>query len=74
MDKTPSLDAICLNLHIIRTCLAQASQEIKCALAAADKGHQNRAIGHMLEVPDRLESAKTLCDAILRIHRNSRTS
>jgi hypothetical protein len=70
MDKQHSIDAIRANLQVVYNSLFKASQEIAEAISAINKGNQNRAIGAMLEVPDRLDTAKTFCDAIMRIHRN----
>ena len=71
MNKTESFDAIRVNLQVIYSCLQKASQEIVEAINSINKGNQNGAIGAMLEVPDRLDAAKTFCDAIIRIHRNT---
>jgi hypothetical protein len=71
MNKTESFDAIRVNLQVIYSCLQKASQEVVEAINSINKGNQNGAIGAMLEVPDRLDAAKTFCDAIIRIHRNT---
>jgi hypothetical protein len=73
MNKEQSINAIRANLQIIYSSLHKASQEVLEAIDAIDNGgNQNRAIGAILEVPDRLDAAKTFCDAIMRIHRNYR--
>jgi len=72
MNKQQSVDAIRANLQVVYNNLFKANQDIAAALSAINEGKQNLAIGCMLEVPDRLEAAKTFCDAIIRIHRYSR--
>ncbi len=72
MHKDHALDAIRANLHIIHSYLHAGNQEVMQAMAAIDEGNQNGAVGAILDLPDRLDGAKTFCDAILRIHRHSK--
>jgi len=72
MDKTQSLNTIRANLQVIYSYLHKADQEVLQAMAAIDEGNQNGAVGAILDLPNRLDGAKTFCDAIMRIHRNSR--
>lgn len=73
MHKDHSLHAIRANLQIIYSYLHTGNQEIMQAMTAIDEGNQNGAVGAILGLPDRLDGAKTFCDAILRIHRHSKS-
>jgi hypothetical protein len=66
------VQAMQLNLHMIRSYLGEAERDIQQAIVDLREGNQNAAIGAILELPDRLEASKTLCDAVMRIHRNCR--
>jgi len=72
MDKEQSLNAIRANLQPVYSYLHKGNQEVLQAMEAVDEGNLNGAVGAILDLPDRLDGAKTFCDAILRIHRNSR--
>jgi hypothetical protein len=72
MEKTERLNAIRANLQVIYSSLQKGSQDVMEAMTAIDEGNQNGAVGAILDLPDRLDGAKTFCDAIMRIHRNPR--
>ena len=61
-----------MHVKVVYNNLFKATQEVAAALFEIDHGNQSLAIGTMFQVPDRLDTAKTFCDAILRIHRQSR--
>jgi hypothetical protein len=73
MNNNESLDAIRANLQVMYSYIDKAKEDVLTALLDIQNGNQNGAIGAIIEVPDRLEASKALCEAAMRIHRNSRT-
>jgi hypothetical protein len=72
MDKEQSINAIRANLQVTYSYMDKAKEEVAMGLLDIQNGNITGAIGAILEVPDRLEAAKALCDAALRIYRNAR--
>jgi len=64
-------DAVRLNLAIMCVHLDRASRLVDEALDYMRGGNQGAAIGTLIELPDKLESALSLYGAIIAIHRNA---